>query len=207
MEQRIFIHGRLKCVEARPENFDSNKKYPAIFCLHGAGYRGNDIKILQKNPFFLRTAGFKDFGFVLIAPQCSENTWFDLFDELKSLVKDTVKLPYIDSSHFYMMGASMGGYATWQLAMSIPEYFAAIAPVCGGGMYWNAERLKNVGVWAFHGDKDDSVYHEESVKMTDAVKRCGGEAKLTTYKDCGHNAWDNAYSDPELYKWFLKHSI
>ena len=58
-----------------------------------------------------------------------------------------------------------GGYTVWQMAMSHPKWFAAIIPICGGGMYWNASRLKNMKVWAFHGSNDPVVYCEESKKM------------------------------------------
>ena len=112
---------------------------------------------------------------------------------------------FADKNHIYGMGVSMGGYTLWQLGMSMPEVFAAIAPVCGGGMYWNAERLKNVPVWAFHGAKDELVYPDESKKMVDKVNECGGNAKLTIYPEFGHNAWDGAYPCRELYEWFLSH--
>ena len=100
----------------------------------------------------------------------------------------------------------MGGYATWQLAMSMPEAFAAIVPICGGGMYWNAERICNVPVWAFHGGKDTTVFLEESVKMIEAVKRCGGEAKLTVYPENAHDAWSDTYRNPEVFAWLLEHT-
>ena len=105
-----------------------------------------------------------------------------------------------------MTGGSMGGYATWQLAMSMPEYFAAIAPVCGGGMYWNARRIVNIPIWAFHGGKDPTVFPEESKKMVDAVNKRGGNAKLTIYPENGHDAWTDTYSNPELYRWLLSHT-
>lgn len=99
----------------------------------------------------------------------------------------------------------MGGYGTWQLAMSMPEYFAAIAPICGGGMYWNAGRLINVPVWAFHGALDTTVLPEESKKMVDAVNKKGGQARLTVYPENAHNAWSDTYANPELFAWFLQH--
>ena len=68
----------------------------------------------------------------------------------------------MDKSRVYVVGASMGGYATWQLAMSRPELFAAIIPICGGGMYWNAGRLIHMGVWVFHGEEDITVLPQES---------------------------------------------
>jgi predicted peptidase len=99
----------------------------------------------------------------------------------------------------------MGGYGTWQMAMSMPSYYAAIVPVCGGGMYWNAGRIKNLPVWAFHGAKDQTVAVEESVKMVDKINAWGGNAKLTIYPENTHDAWTDTYSNDEVYKWFLEH--
>ena len=115
-------------------------------------------------------------------------------------------MPFVDRDRIYVMGASMGGYATWQLAMSMPECFAAIVPICGGGMYWNASMLVNVPVWAFHGAKDTTVFLEESVKMVEAVKRHGGDAKLTVYPENSHDAWSETYANPDVYSWLLQHS-
>ena len=100
----------------------------------------------------------------------------------------------------------MGGYGTWQLAMSLPELFAAIVPVCGGGMYWNASRLVNIPIWAFHGAKDTTVFKEESIKMVDAVNKCGGKAKLTIYPENGHDAWSDTYKNPEVFDWLLSNT-
>lgn len=100
----------------------------------------------------------------------------------------------------------MGGYATWQMAMSYPELFAAIIPICGGGMYWNSARLVNMGVWAFHGDSDLVVLKEESKKMVDGIKNNGGKPKLTIYNNCGHNAWTPTFNNQEVWKWLLSQS-
>ena len=97
----------------------------------------------------------------------------------------------------------MGGYGTWQLAMSRPELFSAIAPICGGGMYWNTARLKNTPVWAFHGDSDGTVLPEESKKMVEKVNANGGSARLTIYEKTSHNAWDPTFRNPEVWEWML----
>ncbi len=187
-----------------PDGFDKTKKYPVLLFLHGAGTRGKNIELLFNNPFFVLTEKLEDFPFITIAPLCSENTWFDLFDDLKLLVKKIPTVAYADAERVYVIGASMGGYATWQLAMSMPEYFAAIVPICGGGMYWNASRLININVWAFHGAKDGTVCPEESQKMVNAVNRCGGSARLTIYPDNSHDAWSDTYSNPEVFEWLLR---
>lgn len=205
MEYQVCEFGKLKYVLRFPDGFSADKQYPVIICMHGAGGRGKKIDPVLTNPFFVCTEKMKNFPFVMVAPLCSENTWFDLWGEVKALVEDITARPYTDKKHIYAMGASMGGYATWQLAMSMPEYFAAIVPICGGGMYWNTARLVNVPVWAFHGGKDDCVYPEESEKMVRLTNERGGNAKLTVYPENGHNAWSDTYSNPEVFEWMLSH--
>jgi pimeloyl-ACP methyl ester carboxylesterase len=94
----------------------------------------------------------------------------------------------------------------YQLAMAIPEAFAAIVPVCGGGMYWAAKRLVDVPVWAFHGAQDKTVLPEESLHMVAKVNAFGGNAKLTLYPNNAHDAWTDTYSNPEVYAWLLEHT-
>lgn len=198
--------GQLRYVIQYPKVFSADRKYPVLFFFAGAGTRGDNIELLTTNPFFEITKNHKAFPFVIVAPLCSRNTWFDLWEHIQGLVRHVAELPFADRTRFYIIGASMGGYATWQLAMSMPEYFAAIAPICGGGMYWNAFRLKNIPVWAFHGAKDPAVLLEESVKMVDAVNRKGGNARLTVYPDNAHDAWSDTYANPEVFAWLLQHT-
>ena len=186
-----------------PGEYSGKEKYPVILFLHGAGSRGNDIKKILNNPYFKIIREHESFPFISVAPQCSENTWFDMFETLKRFVLNIAGKEYVDENKIYLMGVSMGGYATWQLAMSMPEYFAAIVPICGGGMYWNAERLINVPIWAFHGQKDVTVHLEESKKMVDAVNRYGGNVMLTIYPEAGHDAWSDTYRNMEVFEWML----
>lgn len=203
MKKEINEFDGLRYIVSYPSNYTENQKYPIILFLHGAGSRGEDITIIENNPYFSITDKIEKFPFVTIAPQCHQNTWFDVFETLKRFVVHITNLDFVDANRFYLLGASMGGYATWQLAMSMPECFAAIVPICGGGMYWNASRLANVPVWAFHGGKDDCVYPEESQKMVEAVNESGGNAKLTIYPENKHDAWSDTYSNLDVYSWLL----
>lgn len=74
----------------------------------------------------------------------------------------------------------MGGYTAWMTAMTKPEVFAALIPVCGG-MCWDAGKLKSIPIWAFHGALDTTVFVTESINMVNAVNNSGGNAKLTIY--------------------------
>lgn len=193
----------IKYIIRYPKGYSAKQKYPIIIFLHGAGSRGDDINILSDNPYFKITDKHSDFPFISIAPQCFANTWFDIFEQLKRLICKIAGEDFADAERIYLMGASMGGYASWQAAMSMPDMFAAVVPICGGGMYWNAPRLINTPIWAFHGAKDPVVKVEESIKMVDAVNNSGGNARVTVYPDNLHDAWSDTYNNEEVFKWLL----
>ena len=205
MEYKILQFNKIKYVIRYPDGYDAAKKYPVLIYLHGAGGRGEDISVIRNHKVFLLTEKHMDLEFITVAPQCYANSWFDIFEQLQAFVKAMISSDFCDNERVYLMGASMGGYTTWQLAMALPELFAAIVPICGGGMYWNAPRLKDVPVWAFHGDSDPVVLPRESEQMVFRVKQCLGSAKLTIYENTEHDAWTPTFNNPEVFEWLLAH--
>lgn len=182
------------------ENTDGVSKPPVLLFLHGMGSRGNDISKLRENPFFDKAGPYLG-KFNVIAPQCADDTWFDCFERLKTLVHTMQTDTSIDQDRIYLMGTSMGGYAAWQLGMSMPNVFAAIIPICGGGLYANAARLIHIPVWAFHGALDQTVDVQESLCMVRAIQHNGGEPRLTIYPDAAHDCWNRVYADSQVWEW------
>ena len=108
---------------------------PGILFLHGAGSR-NNMEQLRKNPFF--TAVSQQIAdFAIIAPLLTGNTWYDVFEHLIALGRCAAQEMNCDPDRLTLMGTSMGGFGSWQLAMSIPEPFCALVPLCGGGTDWS----------------------------------------------------------------------
>ena len=191
-----------------PEDYGKTKKdWPLMVFLHGAGERGSNLdKVKVHGPAKLVDQG-KELPFIIVSPQCPPGKWWPNFiEKVMALIDETVESYNVDTSRIYLTGLSMGGYGTWSIANTYPERFAAIAPICGGGMSFVAHNLVDTPVWAFHGAKDDVVPLSESQKMVDAVNAAGGRAKLTVYPTIEHDSWTQTYENPKLYEWFLKHS-
>ena len=192
---------------------DSKQRWPLMLFLHGAGERGTDVKKVATHGPPKNVTDHPDFPFILVSPQCPDNqTWSK--DVLMALLDDITLTYAVDTNRVYLTGLSMGGYGTWDLGLSYPERFAAIAPICGGGNLISAllssrektAALRSLGIWAFHGAKDPVVPVLESQRMVDAMKRAGvKDVKLTIYPDADHNSWTETYNNPELYKWLLAH--
>jgi len=173
--------------------------------LHGAGERGTDINLVKKHGPPKLADQKKDFPFIIVSPQCPSGQWWDA-EAVNVLVDEIIAEHAVDPTRVYLTGLSMGGYGTWDLACRHPERFAAIAPICGGGIPFLAfDNLKKMPTWAFHGAKDQTVPLSESERMVEALKNAGAEVKFTVYPDAGHDSWSQAYGDPELYRWLLSH--
>ncbi len=193
----------------RPDGYDreDDAKWPLLLYLHGSGERGSNIELLKKNGMPKVLEDKTDLPLVVVSPQCPENSWWILqLQDLKVFIDNITEQYRIDKTRIYLTGLSMGGYGTWHLAMAYPDKFAAIAPICGGGMSWNAGVLKDLPVWAFHGARDTIVPLIESENMVNALKKCGGNVNFTVYPEAEHDSWTETYHNPKLYEWFASHS-
>lgn len=183
-----------------------NENVPLILYLHGAGSRGDELSSMSPVGPVGELENGRRIPARIVAPQCYGDTWFELFETLIDFAETVSQESGVDKSRIYLTGVSMGAYAAWQLAMTKPDMFAALVPVCGGGMYWNAERLKNMPVWTFHGALDDDVYPDESIKMVYRINKSGGNAKITVFEKADHNAWDPAYALDDMWDWMFEQS-
>jgi predicted peptidase len=104
-----------------------------------------------------------------------------------ALLRDLTKHLPIDRNRIYLIGQSMGGGGSWSLAGNHPDTFAAVVPICGWGRVRDAEKLKSIPIWAFHGDQDDRIPVRKSREMVNAIKAAGGEKiKYSELTGAGH---------------------
>jgi predicted peptidase len=204
-QKDIVRHVKLNYWLFLPEGYydKSDKRFPLILFLHGAGESGDKLEKVKVHGPPKIVEKKKDFPFIVVSPQSPKFGW-DI-EALNALLDDVLAKYRVDSDRVYLTGLSMGGYGSWALAAAHPERFAAVVPICGGGSpVFMGRRLKDMPVWAFHGAKDNVVPLKESEQMVNAIKKAGGNAKLTVYPDAGHDSWTATYNNPELYRWLLE---
>jgi predicted peptidase len=199
-----------------PEAARADAKHPLVVFLHGAGERGaENVKQLLYLPDVLaRPSNRTRYPCYALAPQCPIGMrWVEVpWDAAESsphgdpspamkmvfdIVEEVLHTWPIDESRVYLSGMSMGGFGAWDLALRKPETFAALAPLCGGGDEAKAAALKDLPIWAVHGENDTSVPVVRSKRMIEAVRAAGGEPKYSELEGVAHNCWSRAYS-PEF---------
>lgn len=205
-----------------PAKLQPGKTFPLVLFLHGSGERGSDNTAQLRHGVNPILAGAKKLGepCFLIAPQCPADQWWAPIDfksmrlsaadqpnakleALLALVDQTMKNQPVDRKRFYVTGLSMGGYGTWDLLGRAPEKIAAAVPICGGGDPSLAARFKDVPIFAFHGEKDSEVPVAATRNMIAALKRAGGNPKVTYYPGVDHVSWTMTYDNPAVIRWMF----
>lgn len=201
--------------------------------LHGSGGRGDDNRLQIEDQSavvnYLVSDSAKELltglPYIVIAPQCPEGaswvkTSFEgssyslkatpISEDLRSvyeLMQSLYESENVKKGDTVLMGMSMGGYGTWDLALRYPDEFKTIVPICGGGDPREAEKLKGTRIWAFHCSGDRAVPVSGSRDMINALKEAGVEAKYTEFARDAHNAWTPAFEevrDPLLLEWMFE---
>lgn len=215
-----------------PEGYDAEKKYPLVLFLHDAGERGstNTAQLTNSNQdFFDRMLGSErmDYPAILVAPQCPANEqWVDTpwangcyqmdhvdksneMQAVEELLNELQETYSVNKNRLYAVGFSMGAFGVWDLIMRNPDLMAAAVPIAGAGDPMQAEKIKDIPVWCFHGEDDQTVLCETSTRrMAKALQDAGStvvrytEFPAGAYED-GHLIASGVYAKEELLSWLF----
>lgn len=196
-----------------PKDYSPSKKYPVLLFLHGAGETGTDNRRQLNNldNMFEYNGDIVADAFIL-CPQSAG--WWNLDEgpnefggslgSALHLLNSITKQYSCDKNRLYVMGLSMGGYATWDLLERCGDVFAAGVPICGGGNRYNGAAYKDIPIKIYHGTADTTVSFSSSLAMYNAIIAAGGQkVDFIQLDGVGHNAWDYAFSDREMFCWMF----
>ena len=193
-----------------PNDYQRNKQdYPLVLFLHGKGERGDDLEKIKIHGIPKRVDEGIRFPFICIAPQCPDEGYWDrpeYVSSLISLLKEVENNYRVDSKRIYGTGLSMGGLGTLAIALKNPTLFSAIIPVCGGAKMENIQRLSQLPIWLFHGDRDDVHPVNNSIIIFQALSSVNDQVFLTVYGGVDHDSWTQTYESHDIYNWMLNYS-
>ncbi|NQT63128.1 MAG: dienelactone hydrolase family protein [Candidatus Marinimicrobia bacterium] len=184
-----------------PKQYEKNASWPLLIFLHGSGSAIEDIEKIRVGGPPKRFEDGMDSEFILLAPQLHANLPWDV-ERVLALIQKVSNDYNVDATRIYLTGLSRGGFGAWELAVSNPDMFAAVAPIAARDIP-GVERLAKTNIWIFHGQDDDGVPWQGSQFMYNRLKHAGANVQLSLLEGVGHNAWDIAYNSEEFWLWLL----
>ncbi len=188
-------------IDLPPGYAAGDEPWPLVLFLHGAGERGTDLAIV-------RTQGLPKINaraalpFILVSPQVPAGEVWST-DALVALMDHLEGTLRVDRSREYLTGISMGAFGAWELAMAMPDRFAAVVAISGGANPVEICRLRGVPIWIAPGRNDDVIPVSWSEALAQRLEKCGGRVRLAIYPGVGHDAWSRTYADPSFTSWLL----
>lgn len=190
-----------------PSEYHENpeQRFGLLLFLHGGGESGAALEEIKKNGPPKLLAEGKQFPFLVLAPQNPhKRKWWNIHAVVQ-LLDVIIANNRVDPKRIYLTGLSRGGSAAWDLAVQYPDKWAAMAVVCGMTPEPYAHWIdKELPIWVFHGSEDKVISVSESDGMVEKLNEMGYDVNYTRYENVGHNSWERAYLNDELYTWMAK---
>lgn len=228
-EKKMYVSSQgdsLKYRLLRPETEKDGKKYPLVLFLHGAGERGDDNQkqLTHGGQMWLNPVNREKYPAFVLAPQCPRDEYgaygsrpktfvpgempevqepTRIFRTLKELLDVYLGMPQVDKKRIYVIGLSMGGMGTFDMAIRYPEIFAAAVPVCGSVNPARLHAAKDIKFRIYHGDADDIVPVAGSRQAYKALKAAGADVEYIEFPGVNHGSWTPAFNDPEFMSWLF----
>lgn len=125
-------------------------------------------------------------------------------DLMYALIRE-MRSPPIDASRVYLTGLSFGGVVAFELPCQYPGRFAASVPV---GCQHPAEMIpmKDPGNYylLYNEGQYGRLEEDESTRtLRDVVIERGGDFRISTFPESGHNAWDRAWREMSVWDWMF----
>ena len=195
------------------------QKMPILMFIPGNGELGTDLNLQfrQRTIFDVVTAPafqqkYPCYLFVPMPPKVGtlrgptsnrlSNEGNLINDALLKILSES-RTPAIDPERVYLTGLSFGATAVYNFASIIPERFAACVPISSVGTVTHLHPTRVTQFWHFHNERDvnSPIIQEMLRDLKEAVEMRGGEFRISTFPDAGHDAWSKAWREDAVWDW------
>ena len=202
-----------------PKLYDSAKKHPLVISLHSeeSNHRLNMKQVFgvsarygELDPVSMRyTPPLPETDFFVACPLARGTMGYegiaerDIYDVLAEVEK---RYP-IDPDRVYLTGVGMGGGGALRLALTRPDVWAAVMPVCAEmppGLEELAPNALDLPVRLVHGEQDPIVPVSSARHWQRVLLDLRDPTEYLEFPLLRHNTWDAAYRDGTGFQWFAQ---
>lgn len=181
---------------------------PVVIFLHGASLCGRDLNKVRRYGTIDAIDKGRAIDAYVIAPQNPGGAWNP--DKIMKIFDWVGNEHNIDYDRVYVLGMSLGGYGTIDLAAAYPDQVTAAIAMCGGTTASDLSALNDVPLWIIHGTADKAVSVTQSDKVVSAMKQHDSETPRLIYnrvQGMNHSRPARLFYLPESYEWLFSHSL
>ncbi len=203
-----------------PKTYDAARRYPVVVSLHEeeSNHVVNLKRVFGITPRYGETGlqalsqmpALRPVDYLVACPFARGTMGYQGIAEqdVYDVLADVKRRYTVDDDRLYLTGSSMGGGGALWLALTRPDLWAAVAPVCADvfpGTADLAPNALNLPVRLYHGDLDPAVRVESSRQWHRRLLTLQSPVEYIEFPGIRHNAWDLAYKDGSLFDWFAKY--
>ena len=197
---------RCDMLVALPATYHPAQRRPLLLALHGMG---GDAK--QALATWLPEA--QKHGWIVAAPECiiGRGKGYGSLPEERAFalrtIAECVQRFAIDPNRIYMAGHSMGGHMSWDVGLTYPDRFAAVAPFIGNANGTSQNYIQNISDVPFYcvdGERDGGITKVNRL-VADFVKTLKfppGQFTYIEYPNRGHEQMQEEI--PKVLAWMDK---
>ena len=189
-----------------PDGYKDADELPLVMFLHGKSLSGDSLEMVLRYGSIHALMKGRPINAIVVAPQ-AQQAWepqrvMALYDWLDDHYK-------VDTNRFYVLGMSMGGYGSLDVANQYPDRVAAAMAMCGGASDKELCSLSTLPLWIIHGTADELVPVRCSDRVVDSIRSCGDTTRLIydRIEGVNHSRLARVFYLKQTYDWLFSHSL
>lgn len=189
-----------------PDGIKKNEAKPLIVFLHGASLCGTNLeRVKTYGTLHAIDHGLQVDAYV-VAPQNTGGSWQP--KKVMDIVDRVSQDRNIDANRVYVIGMSLGGFGTMDVAGTYPKRIAAAMALCGGTTLRDYKTLNQLPLWIVHGTADRAISVNESDRVATTLRGIPGDRLIyDRVPGMNHTQPARLLYLKETYDWLLSHKL